>query len=336
MLVHPSLQRTDILGPLDRHPACNARAGMDSKLHDHGYAYLFADPEMVRQLLETCVDEDWVRDIEIEKLSPLPTTLIDRRLIRRENDLLLQARYRGREAYVLIMLEFQSTPDRFMTVRLLAYTCLVWLALVERSRKAKGEPTLRRLPPIFPVVLYNGEGAWKEPRRLEELVACAKRGDLWAYVPRYTHHLIEARSFSVGRLEEVQNLISALFTLEGAGDLDLEERTARVVRWLRIWVKRNPELVRRFFQWMRVRFHADNRRDGEVKVEEITAPGGVEMNLDTLLKQRDEKIRQEVREEARREEREQTARKLLARGMDAAEVAEVMGLSLEEVQRLGH
>ena len=60
------------------------------------------------------------------------------------------------------------------------------------------------------MVLYNGERAWNEPRRLEELVADADLGDLRAYIPRYTHHLIEEQSFPRARLEEVQNLISAL------------------------------------------------------------------------------------------------------------------------------
>ena len=77
---------------------------MDSQVHDHGYSYLFADPEMVRQLLETCVDEDWVRELEMEGLEPLPTKLVDKRLTRRENDILVRARLRGKDVYVLVIL----------------------------------------------------------------------------------------------------------------------------------------------------------------------------------------------------------------------------------------
>jgi hypothetical protein len=171
---------------------------------------------MVRQLLETCVDEEWVRELEIEGLEPLPTNLVDERLMRRQCDLLLRARLRGRDVYVLILLEFQSSPDRFMALRLATYVCLVWLSLVERSRADTDSPTLRELPPVFPVVLYNGERAWNAPRRLEELVADAELGNLQAYVPRFTHHLIEERAFPLERLEEARNLITALFTLEGA------------------------------------------------------------------------------------------------------------------------
>jgi len=305
---------------------------MDSKIHDFGYRYLFGDPEMVRQLLETCVDEEWVREIELEQIEPMPSQLVDKRLIRRENDLLLRARYRGREAYVLIILEFQARPDRFMSLRLLAYTCLVWLSLVEMSRKARDTAPLRDLPPVFPVVLFNGEGAWNEPRRLEELVTTAELGSLQAYVPRYTHHLIEEHSFPRERLEEAQNLISALFTLEGAGELSLEERAAKVARWLKTWVDRNPELVARFVNWVRVRFHADNRRVGEVKAEDVLAPGGIEMNLESVLKQRDE----QVRREGRMEEKRDVARRLLAMGRPPSEVAEATGLPLEEVQKLSH
>jgi predicted transposase/invertase (TIGR01784 family) len=325
---------------------------MDSKIHDYGYSYLFEDPEMVYQLLATCVDESWAKELVIEGLEPMNTNLVDKRLIRRQDDVLLRAKLRGREVFVLIVLEFQSKPDRFMTLRLLNYQCLVWLALVERSRRAKGEPTLRELPPIFPVVLYNGERAWNEPRRLEDLVADADLGDLTAYVPRYTHHLIEEHSFPRARLEEVRNLISALFTLEGASQLSLEERTAKVSEWIHAVAEANPKLVARFMNWVQARFHDDNRRKGEVRAEDIQAPGGIDTMLETAIKKRAEKERQAGREEGiqegiregiqeghlvgRREKQLEVARKALAKGMAPADVAELTDLTLEEVQKLSH
>jgi len=309
---------------------------MDSKIHDYGYTYLFEDPEMVRQLLETCVDEGWVSELVIEELEPMSTNLVDKRLIRRQDDVLLRAKLRGRKVYILIVLEFQSTPDRFMTLRLLNYQCMVWLSLVERSRRAKGEPTLRDLPLIFPVVLYNGERAWNEPRRLEELVADANLGDLKAYVPRYTHHLIEERTFSRARLEEAKNLISALFTLEGASKLSLEERAAKVSEWIKAAAGANPKLVARFMNWVQARFHADNRRQGEVRAADIQTPGGIETMLETAIKKRAEKERQEGRQEGRQEKQNEVARKALAKGMSPADVAELTDLTLEEIQSLTH
>lgn len=291
---------------------------------------------MVRQLLETCVDEEWVRELEIEGLEPLPTNLVDERLMRRQCDLLLRARLRGREVYVLILLEFQSSPDRFMALRLLAYICSAWLSLVERSRTDKGSPAFRELPPVFPVVLYNGERAWNAPRRLEELVADAELGDLSDYVPRFTHHLIEERTFPNERLEEARNLISALFTLERTEETSLEERVAKVAAWLRGFAGKNPELVARFMSWVRARFHEDNRREYEVRAEDIKEPGRIETMLETAIKERAQKERAEGREEGRREKELEIARKLLARGMSPSEVAESTGLPLDEIQKLAH
>jgi predicted transposase YdaD len=278
---------------------------MDSKLHDHGYGYLFADPEMVRQLLQTCVDEPWVKEIVIEQLEPLPTKLVDRRLVHRQTDLLLRARLRGRQTYVLIVLELQSRPDRFMALRLLGYQCQIWQSLVEQSRRHAGTPTLRRLPPVFPVVLYRGDRAWTEPRRHEDLVADAELGGLAAYVPRYTHHLIEARSFSPARLDEARNVISLLFTLESADARSLQERAAKVAVWLKEVVTENPELVARFMSWLRVRFHADNRRAGEVRPEDVLVPGGIDTMLETNIKKWAEQERKAGREEGREVGREE-------------------------------
>ena len=244
----------------------------------------------------------------------------------------MRARLRGREVYVLVLLEFQSSPDRFMALRMATYACLVWLSLVERSRVEASEPTLRELPPVFPVLLYNGERAWNEPRRLEELVADAELGNLKAYVPHFAFHLIEERSFPEDRLEEARNLISALFTLEGAGELSLEERAAKVQGWLRAFVDRHPELVARFMNWVRARFGEDNRRDGEIRAEDVQAPGRIETMLETAIRERAKK----ERDEGRREALVETARKLLALGRPPSEVAVATGLPLEEVQKLAH
>ena len=58
--------------------------------------------------------------------------------------------------YVLVVLEFQSTTDEIMALRVLQYTAMLYHELL-RSRTVKaGE-----LPPVLPVVLYNGDAEWR-------------------------------------------------------------------------------------------------------------------------------------------------------------------------------
>ena len=61
-------------------------------------------------------------------------------------------RYRHRWLYVLVLLEFQSTVDRTMAVRVLAYTALLYQDLLRTT----AEP----LPPVLPIVLHHRPGRW--------------------------------------------------------------------------------------------------------------------------------------------------------------------------------
>jgi hypothetical protein len=63
-------------------------------------------------------------------------------------------RWGERWVYVYLLLEFQSRADRLMAVRLLTYVGLLYEDLA-----AAGEiPPGGRLPPVLPLVLYNGSG----------------------------------------------------------------------------------------------------------------------------------------------------------------------------------
>ncbi len=53
----------------------------------------------------------------------------------------------------MLFLEFQSTPDPWMALRMLVYVGLLWQQLVREQRLMPDG----RLPPVLPVVLYHGD-----------------------------------------------------------------------------------------------------------------------------------------------------------------------------------
>ncbi|MEI7990389.1 MAG: Rpn family recombination-promoting nuclease/putative transposase [Chloroflexota bacterium] len=91
----------------------------------------------------------------------------------REDDRIWRMRLKDRSEdkwlYVYILLEFQSTVDRFMVVRMLTYIGLLYQDLIKSRQVKEGD----YLPPVLPLVLYNGRTPWKAPLDLEKLVAPA-------------------------------------------------------------------------------------------------------------------------------------------------------------------
>ena len=63
--------------------------------------------------------------------------------------------------------EFQSQDEPRMALRILTYTGLLYGELVRSGEVAAGEP----LPPVLPMVLYNGARPWQAAREMRDLVA---------------------------------------------------------------------------------------------------------------------------------------------------------------------
>jgi len=115
--------------------------------------------------------------------------------------------------YVLLTLENQSQPDRYMALRLAVYTGLLYQTLVRNKR------ITLPLPPILPVVLYSGERPWRASRELSALID-SRVSDLDDYQLQLRYLLIdEAALLRAGGLPE-QNLAALLFRLEHSNAIE--------------------------------------------------------------------------------------------------------------------
>lgn len=139
----------------------------------------------------------------------------------------------GSEVYLYVLMEFQSTPERWMALRVLVYVGLLWQQLLAEGRlTADG-----RLPPVFPLVLYNGEGRWRAPLTLAELVGLPEASGLWPWQPAMRYHLIDEGGFPTEALARGETLAALLFAFKTAASpaeaLPVVERVAE-------WFHRHP------------------------------------------------------------------------------------------------
>jgi hypothetical protein len=70
--------------------------------------------------------------------------------------------------YVYVLVEHKSQPDHWTPFQLLRYMLAVWSDVLRRER-----PEPQRLPPLLPVVLYQGTREWNAPRTFEALIKSA-------------------------------------------------------------------------------------------------------------------------------------------------------------------
>ncbi len=75
-----------------------------------------------------------------------------------------EKRDEGREVYLLILVELQSSCEQAMVLRVLAYIVMLYLRLIKERPLKKGE----LLPAVLPLIVYNGEVEWWAPLRFED------------------------------------------------------------------------------------------------------------------------------------------------------------------------
>ena len=146
-----------------------------------------------------------------ETVERVPSEFIDESLRASRGDMLWRVRFRGRPdgwLYLLVMLEFQSTVDDHMALRILAYIGQIHLHLVRSGQVGpRGE-----LPPVLPIVLYNGHSPWTASMDMRGLIAGAE-GQLAELQPRQGYVLLDVHRMEVGELPP-DNVVSLRVRLD--------------------------------------------------------------------------------------------------------------------------
>ena len=183
--------------------------------HDAAYKNLFTDPEMVASLLRRFVPADIVAEMDFSSLEPFPADHIAEDRRERRNDIVWRVRLKESFCYLLFLLEFQSREDWWMAVRILAYTALLWQDIIKADKLRTGD----RLPPVFPLVLYNGGKTWKAPTDLRELLL-PHRKSLENYQPRQQYFLLDAGRVPEETLAGNSDLATLLIRFERAQNIE--------------------------------------------------------------------------------------------------------------------
>jgi predicted transposase/invertase (TIGR01784 family) len=213
--------------------------------HDSSYRNFFSHARMVKDLLRGFVHEAWVDQLDFDTLELVNANLVGDKLDRREDDVVWRLRYQGEWFYIYLLMEFQSQPDQSMALRMMVYVGLLYQQLQKCGLLKPGDP----LPPVFPLVLYNGTRPWNGSCELSDLLIPAP-GELKRYQPSMRYLLIDESNYAdLSEPAEQGNLAAALIQLENSRT---PEDLRRVIRLLLHWLHAPEQagLRRAFTVWL--------------------------------------------------------------------------------------
>ncbi len=192
---------------------------------DHAFRSLLRNPQRLRTVVELC-DPDLAARLDFGSATILERTYLTDAYREREADLLFKLNYRAadglRSVVVCLLIEHQSTVDRWLPLRFLLYISLTSDEL-HREAERRGERGL--LPPVIPLIFYTGSRRWTPPLDFRELVDCPP--ELIRLVPSFGILFLSLRDLPPAALEAAGAFGRVLCVAQGA-DADEPEFAARL------------------------------------------------------------------------------------------------------------
>ena len=206
---------------------------MSKKPHDGLARRSLSKPELAGAYLASVLPEGLVRQLDLSSLKLEKGNYIDPALSERQADFVYTVDYAGREAILYVLLEHQRRVDPIMAARFYVYTGRVLNDYLSEH------PNARQVPPIVPVLLYNGSEVWSAPTELHALFDLpADSEQLFPLLPNLSYRVDDLRRTTDEEIEAravpAFATVSLLLLRHGAdGDAELFDFVRQVAaRWL--------------------------------------------------------------------------------------------------------
>ncbi|MFZ1576249.1 MAG: Rpn family recombination-promoting nuclease/putative transposase [Chromatiaceae bacterium] len=197
----------------------------------------------MRDLVLGFIPDAWLHGLDYRTLEKVPASYVADDLRQRSDDVVWRVKAGADWLYLYILIEFQSRVDPFMAVRMLVYVGLLYQDLI-RCREVKPG---HKLPPVLPIVLYNGGKNWTAPTELAALLPQVP-GRVADYLPQLRYLLIDENRYGEAELAAMRNLVAAIIRFEHPAD---DRSLLRLIDLLNDWLEGQPELKRTFAIWTR-------------------------------------------------------------------------------------
>ncbi|MBN1971595.1 MAG: Rpn family recombination-promoting nuclease/putative transposase [Candidatus Delongbacteria bacterium] len=309
------------------------------QFYDKTYTKLFSHKRMAEDFIKGFLKEDFAKDIVL--IEKLETKFITKKFNKYESDLIYKAKFKDKDAFVFILMEFQTRNDNLISLRLLNYISLFYINYIKQTK------TKPPLPPVIPIVIHIGQDKFTEYTAFSQLVNIPYNS-LKKYVPDFTYFLVDLQKIPKTVLNRLtihsKNIASLLFSIDQYDENQLLQNLHKVI----ILLKENlpPELLNDFGDYISSIL---SQNDNEYTTIYNTIAKEPSMLYYTIQKMRKNDVLQaklegklegkregkmEGKIEGRLEGKLEIVKNAIKKGLSLELISELTGLSISKIKEL--
>ncbi len=300
------------------------------KRYDKAYKQIFSDTEVIIDLLKRYLKPEVFEMLDLKTLINVDKELIGIQGNKREVDCVYKVNTKdGSDVYLYFIIEFQSSIDKLMPLRIFIYKALLYMQLIDR-----GILTTLPIPPIFPFVFYNGDLKWNAKEDVFDLYSDKFKNTISDYLPKLKYLLIDKNNYTLEDIEKMRDMIGVILFSENYDIVDMKDFTEKLFDIFPKSVNNKTKV--NFIYFLKSIFGEDINFEElssyySDKLHEIVDfKGEVKMGIAKFLERRDQEVTEKVKKEAKLE----YAKEMLYEGIDEKKVVKITKLSIEEIIKL--
>ena len=178
------------------------------------YKDLYSHKEVFLDLVKEMLKAPWATNLDINNLVLVDKSYILSDYEENEADIVYRANIDGKEVVFYTLLEFQSSVDYRMPLRLFFYINEILREYIKNSEKEdKKNKKGFNVPAVIPIVLYNATREWNAPRYFKDIV---NKSELFGdNIVNFKYELFDVNhEYTKDQLIKNNNITSAIFLLD--------------------------------------------------------------------------------------------------------------------------
>ncbi len=216
--------------------------------HDSGYKGLLSQRQICVDLVQSCIDADWAKEIDVSYVNDKTNEFILPEFRLKKADKVFEMKIMDKDVYFYILQELQSTVDFHMPYRLLTYMIEIWRQIIANNEELAYRKNYR-LPIIIPIVLYNGRYNWTAPTNFKQMLDYGEYFE--SLLPDFPYILIDVNRYSKNFLKNLSNTIGAIFLLDQTYDIiELADRLQDALPGIKTFELAGFQIFKNWFKYI--------------------------------------------------------------------------------------